>query len=85
LGGRPATPRRGLAVEDRERTQGRESKQHDQVAVLSSGVILTGAQCDFCRTWPDQVEITVPGLHFIQADSGRQIGEAIAAWLDGLA
>ena len=44
------------------------------------GTILTGAPREFCRTWPDQSEITVPGLHFIQEDSGEQIGQAVAAW-----
>ena len=45
------------------------------------GTILTGAVRDFCRTWPDQAEVTVPGIHFIQEDSGADIGRAIAAWL----
>ena len=45
------------------------------------GSILTGAVRDFCRTWPDQAEVTVPGLHFIQEDSGAEIGRAIAAWI----
>ena len=45
------------------------------------GSILTGAVRDFCRTWPDQAEVTVPGMHFIQEDSGAEIGRAIAAWL----
>jgi haloalkane dehalogenase len=47
------------------------------------GAILTGAQREFCRTWPDQTEITVSGLHFIQEDSGKQIGSAVAGWLSG--
>ena len=45
------------------------------------GIILTGAVRDFCRTWPDQAEVTVPGIHFIQEDSGAEIGRAIATWL----
>jgi haloalkane dehalogenase len=45
------------------------------------GSILAGPVRDFCRTWPDQDEITVPGIHFIQEDSGAEIGHAIAAWL----
>ena len=45
------------------------------------GSILTGAVREFCRTWPDQAEVTVPGVHFIQEDSGAEIGQAIAAWL----
>lgn len=44
------------------------------------GAILTGSQRAFCRTWPNQTEITVPGIHFIQEDSPDQIGEALAAW-----
>jgi haloalkane dehalogenase len=47
------------------------------------GAILTGAQREFCRTWPDQHEITVPGVHFVQEDSGAEIGREIAAWLVG--
>jgi haloalkane dehalogenase len=45
------------------------------------GSILTGAVRDFCRTWPDQAEMTVPGIHFLQEDSGASVGRAIAAWL----
>lgn len=45
------------------------------------GVILTGAQREFCRTWPNQDEITVEGSHFIQEDSPAVIGRAIAAFL----
>jgi haloalkane dehalogenase len=44
------------------------------------GVILTGEQRDFCRTWPNQGEITVQGAHFVQEDSPHEIGEAIAAF-----
>jgi haloalkane dehalogenase len=45
------------------------------------GAILTGPQRDFCRTWPNQTEVTVPGIHFVQEDSPHEIGEAVAAWL----
>ena len=48
------------------------------------GAILTGAPRDFCRSWPNQTEITVRGSHFIQEDSGPEIGRAIAAWAAGL-
>ena len=44
------------------------------------GSILVGAQREFCRTWPNQTEVTVAGNHFIQEDSADQIGEALAAW-----
>jgi len=49
------------------------------------GAILIGAQREFCRAWPNQTEITVPGKHFIQEDSGPAIGAAIAAWMDAIA
>ncbi len=45
------------------------------------GSILIGRQRDFCRSWPNQVEVTVPGIHFIQEDSGEEIGRHIAGWL----
>ena len=45
------------------------------------GAILTGPQREFCRTWPNQTEVTVRGSHFIQEDSPNEIGEALASWL----
>jgi haloalkane dehalogenase len=44
------------------------------------GAILTGRQREFCRTFPNQAEVTVPGIHFIQEDSPDEIGQAIASW-----
>ncbi|MDH4073486.1 MAG: haloalkane dehalogenase [Gammaproteobacteria bacterium] len=44
------------------------------------GAILIGKQREFCRGFPNQSEITVPGIHFIQEDSPHEIGEAIASW-----
>ena len=44
------------------------------------GSILTGRARDFCRTWPNQEEVTVKGLHFIQEDSPDEIGEAIVSF-----
>ena len=45
------------------------------------GAILTGPQREFCRSWPNQVEVTVKGIHFIQEDSPDEIGQTIADWL----
>ena len=45
------------------------------------GAILIGVLRDFCRTWRNQTEVTVPGSHFIQEDSGAAIGRAIADWM----
>ena len=44
------------------------------------GAILVGAQREFCRSWPNQKEISVPGQHFNQEDSPDEIGLAIADW-----
>lgn len=38
----------------------------------------------FCRSWPNQTETTVPGLHFLQEDSPHQIGHALAQWNNSL-
>jgi haloalkane dehalogenase len=45
------------------------------------GAILRKKVLDFCRTWPNQEEITVKGIHFVQEDSGEEIGRAVADWL----
>lgn len=48
------------------------------------GAILRGDVREACRAWPNQTEVTVPGVHFIQEDSADQIGAAIAAWLGSM-
>ncbi|MFD0856367.1 haloalkane dehalogenase [Actinomadura adrarensis] len=45
------------------------------------GSILTGRAREFCRTWPNQVEVTVRGSHFVQEDSPDEIGAAIAEFV----
>ena len=44
------------------------------------GAILVGAQREFCRSWRNQTEVTVPGNHFLQEDSPTAIGTAISTW-----
>ncbi len=48
------------------------------------GVILTGAPREFARTWANQREVRLPGSHFLQEDSGPEIGRAVAEWYRGL-
>ena len=48
------------------------------------GIILVGRQREVCRAWPNQREVTVAGLHFIQEDSPAEIGRAVADFLRGL-
>jgi haloalkane dehalogenase len=45
------------------------------------GAQIVGRMRDFCRTWPNQREVTVPGSHFIQEDSPHQIGGAIREFI----
>jgi haloalkane dehalogenase len=48
------------------------------------GAILIGPQREFCRTWPNQTEVTVKGSHFIQEDSPHEIGSVLRSWLQGI-
>ncbi len=45
------------------------------------GSLLIGSGRDFCRTWPNQQEVSVRGIHFIQEDSPNEIGAALAAFI----
>jgi len=45
------------------------------------GSILTGRQREICRRWPNQTEVTVKGLHFLQEDSPDDIGKAAADFI----
>jgi haloalkane dehalogenase len=48
------------------------------------GAILIGGLREFCRSWPNQREVTVKGIHFIQEDSPHEVGAAIADWYRAL-
>jgi haloalkane dehalogenase len=48
------------------------------------GAILTGRLRELCRSWPNQTEVTVPGVHFLQEDSPKAIGEAVSAFVQSL-
>jgi haloalkane dehalogenase len=45
------------------------------------GAILTGSQREFCRRWPNQEEVTVRGVHFVQEDSPHKLGQAVATFV----
>jgi haloalkane dehalogenase len=45
------------------------------------GSMLIGRARQFCRSWPNQQEITVRGIHFVQEDSPDQIGSALARFV----
>ena len=48
------------------------------------GSILTGKQREFCRSWPNQEEVTVKGTHFMQEDSPDEIGKAVSRFVSKL-
>jgi haloalkane dehalogenase len=45
------------------------------------GALIMARAREFCRTWPNQREVTVRGIHFIQEDSPREIGAALRDFL----
>jgi len=45
------------------------------------GSLLIGRARDFCRSWPNQQELTVRGIHFIQEDNPHEIGAALARFI----
>ena len=46
------------------------------------GAILVGEQREFCRSWPNQTEVTVAGIHFIQENSADEIGRSLRRWVE---
>ena len=49
------------------------------------GAILTGPMRETARGFRNQTEVTVPGSHFIQEDSGPEIGRVIMQWIKNIA
>jgi haloalkane dehalogenase len=45
------------------------------------GGFLVGAQREFCRAWPNQQTVTVPGSHFLQEDSPDAVADATARFV----
>ena len=41
------------------------------------GALTTGRARAFCRSWPNQREVSVPGIHYVQEDAPAQIGQAL--------
>jgi haloalkane dehalogenase len=48
------------------------------------GALGNGRPRDFCRAWPNQTEVTVKGIHFVQEDSPGEIGAAVADFVRDL-
>jgi len=48
------------------------------------GALITARARDFCRIWPNQREVTVKGIHYIQEDSPDEIGRALAQFVQSV-
>jgi haloalkane dehalogenase len=48
------------------------------------GALLTGRAREFCRTWRNQQEASVRGIHYIQEDSPHEIASALRSFVGGL-
>ena len=44
-------------------------------------IVRRGRVRDFIRSWPNQTEVKVPGVHFLQEDSPDEIGAAVASFV----
>ena len=62
----------------------RETKTPKLFVNANPGAALQDEHRAFCRTWPNQTEVTVSGLHFVQEDSPYEIGRAIVDWYSGI-
>jgi haloalkane dehalogenase len=54
-----------------------ENKLPKLLISAEPGALLVGRALDFCRTWHQQQEVTVKGIHYIQEDSPAEIGQAV--------
>jgi|SRR5215216_749609 len=45
------------------------------------GALLTGRAAQFARTFPNQREVTVKGIHYLQEDSPNEIGTALREFI----
>jgi len=78
------TPENVVAIVDEYRSWLEQCEIPKLFINAEPGSILTGAQREYCRSWPNQQEVTVSGTHFIQEDSPHEIGEAIASFVSSL-
>lgn len=63
----------------------RESAVPKLCITADPGALLRGETLAFARGLPNQTEVTVPGIHFVQEDAPDAIGSAVCDWLDSTA
>lgn len=70
----------------REYSNWLEQAEHPKLFINPEpGILCTGEREEFCRSLPNQREVTVEGLHFVQEDSPHQIGQHLVEFYDDLA
>jgi haloalkane dehalogenase len=62
----------------------KESSVPKLLILAEPGAVLTGRARAFCRSFPNQREVTVEGRHFLQEDSPHEIGRALASFIASL-
>jgi len=62
-----------------------QSQMPKLLITAEPGALLTGSALSFCRTWPNQHEVSVKGIHYIQEDSPFEIGMALQEFVQQLA
>jgi haloalkane dehalogenase len=48
------------------------------------GSLLVGRGREFCRSWPNQREVEVNGIHFVQEDAPADIGFAVRNFVENM-
>ena len=73
-------PRRRVAVLDTEMSY-TDTGEGDPIVFLhgnpTSSYLWRNIILESCRKWPNQSEVKVKGLHFLQEDSPHEIGAAL--------
>jgi haloalkane dehalogenase len=51
---------------------------------VPGGILSSDADLEVVRKFPQQTEVSIAGVHYVQEDSPDEIGQAIAGWLKAL-
>lgn len=60
------------------------SKLPKLLIIAEPGATVVGRALEVCRSWPNQQEVRVKGIHQIQEDSPAEIGSALQAFVRGM-
>jgi haloalkane dehalogenase len=69
------------AIVERYGTAMADSQLPKLLIAGTPGALLKGRTLEFCRTWPNQTEVSVKGVHFLQEDAFDEIGTALQTFV----